>query len=456
VQGRMLASLLPVAVPTALLAATLAAVAPATLVQDTWMTLVAGRELAAHGLPSADHLTVMAAGRRWVDQQWLAQVVFYEASRAGFGVAVLVYLVAVVTAFALCAGAARHRGASAGSILLAAVLALAAAPWGLQLRAQALALPLFALTLLLLARDPGLRRASTLWLLPVLCLWANIHGSVTLGALIVLLCALAVLLRQRRNQVAAGLLLSPLCILASPYAPRLPGYYRLLLVDPPFHREIVEWQRTTPSGKTALFFVVALGSLVLAIARRRRLTVVDWIVLAVTLASALDAIRGIVWFAFASLAVVPPLVHRGDDEPEGTAAALLAAGAIVLTAAALVLAATRTASRYESRFPAAAVVIVRAHPGSKVLADSRTADWLLWEIPELRGRIAYDVRFELLTSAVFARIPAFYATKPGWQRLAGGYDLVLDTPKQVARLVRSGGWRQVYRHGDLAIAERTT
>ena len=34
-------------------------------------------------------------------------------------------------------------------------------------------------------------------------------------------------------------------------------------------------------------------------------------------------------------------------------------------------------------------------PGTRVWATDGTADWLLWRIPDLRGRIAFDVRFEL-------------------------------------------------------------
>src|SRR4051795_13489435 len=48
---------------------------------DTWLAVVSGREV-AHGLPSVNHLTILAAGARWVDQQWLAQLVFYGAYSA--------------------------------------------------------------------------------------------------------------------------------------------------------------------------------------------------------------------------------------------------------------------------------------------------------------------------------------------------------------------------------------
>src|SRR4029079_504080 len=52
----------------------LAVFAPDTVVGDTWMSLVSGRETVEHGLPHVDHLTVYGAGKTWTDQQWLAHL----------------------------------------------------------------------------------------------------------------------------------------------------------------------------------------------------------------------------------------------------------------------------------------------------------------------------------------------------------------------------------------------
>src|SRR5438876_2267287 len=50
---------------------------PGQIASDTWMTLVYGREVAHHGLPHHDTLTIWAHGRTWVDQQWLGQLMYY-------------------------------------------------------------------------------------------------------------------------------------------------------------------------------------------------------------------------------------------------------------------------------------------------------------------------------------------------------------------------------------------
>src|SRR6476661_6167640 len=93
---------LSVVAPVALLVIGLAAFSPALVTQDFWLALVSGREVAQHWLPHADHLTVMASGRHWVDQQWLAQLVLYEVTRVGgVGAAVAVCLFAVASALTI-------------------------------------------------------------------------------------------------------------------------------------------------------------------------------------------------------------------------------------------------------------------------------------------------------------------------------------------------------------------
>src|ERR687887_2461435 len=67
----------------ALYLVTLTAALPREVLSDTWFVILGGREVAHHGLPSHDALTVWAHGREWVDQQWLGQVVFYGLYAAG-------------------------------------------------------------------------------------------------------------------------------------------------------------------------------------------------------------------------------------------------------------------------------------------------------------------------------------------------------------------------------------
>jgi hypothetical protein len=186
--------------------------------------------------------------------------------------------------------------------------------------------------------------------------------------------------------------------------------------------------------------------------------VIDLFVLALTLATALEALRGIVWFGLACAALLPALATRrpGTARFDGRAAEVLTWAAVAATAGAIVWLAVRPSTSYAGRFPTAVSDIVRAGASSgreRVLASDTSADWLLWRVPSLRGRIGYDVRFELLTRRQVARLVAWSRLAPGWQAATAGYSLVVADPRHVAALVATGKWRRLTasQHVDVAV-----
>ncbi|MBA2295378.1 MAG: hypothetical protein H0W16_09615, partial [Actinobacteria bacterium] len=141
---------------------------PALVVGDTWLTLMAGREIVEHGLPRTEEITILGQGATWIDQQWLAQLVFYGAHElAGLRAVVVLDVLLVLLALSLAAGSARSLGASSRSTFLIGFFAVLAGPWGWTIRAQTAALPLFTgvLWLLLDGYRRGIRR-RTLLVLP--------------------------------------------------------------------------------------------------------------------------------------------------------------------------------------------------------------------------------------------------------------------------------------------------
>src|SRR5262249_5258503 len=144
-------------------------------------------------LPHHNTLTAIAHGREWIDEQWLGHLALYGLwSLGGWPLASLALVALYLGAFVITTAAARTRGASAGSTAIVLILCLLLAVSGTAFRAQTLACPLFALVLLLLVRDE-LRPSRHVFLtLPILVLWANIHGSVILGAGLVALRGLTV------------------------------------------------------------------------------------------------------------------------------------------------------------------------------------------------------------------------------------------------------------------------
>jgi hypothetical protein len=191
--------------------------------------------------------------------------------------------------------------------------------------------------------------------------------------------------------------------------------------------------------------------------RRGRLGLFDLLVLGLTAAAGLDALRGIVWFGLACAALLPALVTRspGTERFEGRAADLSAWAAVAVTVGAIVWVGAKPATSYTTRFPRALAQVVHTRAGTnRVFADDSSADWLLWEVPSLRGRVAYDVRFELLTRPQISRLVTWDRLEPGWRRAIGAYPFVIADPKHVSGLVATGGWKRVVSSSQVALAER--
>ncbi|MDQ2967048.1 MAG: hypothetical protein M3R37_01860 [Actinomycetota bacterium] len=411
----------------------------AELIGDTWMMLVSGREVAEHGLPHHDTLFLWTNGRPWVDQQWLAQLAYYGLHVAG-GVRLL--LIAntffVVGAAAIAFTFARLRGASPRATFLIAVLLPLMAPWALQVRTQAPAQLLFAATFGLLTLRSPLTWTRVALVLALLVVWANVHGTVVLGAALAMLCALFAVRATpgSRRPALALLCLSPLCVFASPYGFALADYYRELLTNPLLPKFVAEWKLSTPGVLTAVFYAVLLGGLWLLVRHGRKVAAYDKVALALLAISAVMALRSIIWFGIAAVIVLTPLV----DDALGAARSLtgkmparagLVVGVMALVVGAIAFSSSSTSlAQYWPRAAADRLALLTSQHGTaRVFADGTYADWLLWLRPELRNRIAYDARFELLRRGEFTRL-SDYGKKKGehWGQAATGYNVfVYDT-----------------------------
>ena len=443
---------------------------PALVVNDSWLNLMAGREVVENGLPSVDEITVYGLGATWTDQQWLAQVFMYGVyALGGFALLSIATATFVVAAFSIAAAAARQLGAGPRAIWLMFLPVLMAAPWAWSIRAQMLALPLYTGLLWLLAsqaRNPTRR----IWIaFPLLVVWANVHGSVALGALLVMLLGVYELIRTHaaswRRSIPL-LLLAPLAVLATPYGPvDTARYYHLLLVDPPFAGRVTEWRWAEPATNTMFFYALAAIAIVVVWLGRKRLTPFDFAVLALTFAGGVNAIRGIVWFALACMVFVPVAIGRKleskrQGEPRrglNVAITTTLAAALLLVAASLF---TRDEEWFEEYWPRAAVEAVReeVQPDDRLFAPDRFSDWMLFKIPELRGRVSYDVRFELYDREFFDELQEYAGeSTPDWKSFADGYRVVIvdETRKShTADFLEEPGARVVYEDDEITVIAR--
>ncbi len=407
------------------------------LIVDGWMTLVSGRWIVQHGLPTHDALTVWTHGRRWIDQQWLAQLAFYGLWRlGGIKLALLVHALLATSGIVGAALIARSRGATPRSIAWVALpVAFAYYPVSSVMRAQSFAFPLFTAVLWLVLADsrrPSRRIFATL---PLIALWANLHGSVPLGAGLVALAGLVSMIKERRpSGRGLALLVAPwACVLASPYALHLPGYYQKILIGGDFKQFVTEWAPTTLTARTAPIYLLVLGGMWLLGRAGRRLNALEQLALVLTAIFAFEAIRDTAWFGLAALALLPELIdslRKPVTEP-ARLNRVLASTVLASVAISVLAVAFKPTSWFTTSFPSAAAAAASsaAGPHGRVFATSPDADWLLWARPELSGRVAFDARFELLSTSQLKQLARFQVQAGKWLKTTRGYQVfVLDPP----------------------------
>src|SRR6185503_18308752 len=210
------------------------------------------------------------------------------------------------------------------------------------------------------------------------------------------------------------------------------------------------------------WFLALVAAGILALRRcRSRLTFYELAVLVVTFVGAVQAVRGVIWFALAVAAILPValdgLLTKKDIAAPRLNRMISIAALAGLAVAALAFVA-RPASWFVSEWPEARVAAVRdatRDPSVKVWATDGTADWLLWRIPDLRGRLAYDVRFELYDQATLDRIVDYGARKGAWRRSLDGYRVVVvDGRSRLETLAGEPGARVTNRDDEIALVER--
>ena len=92
---------------------------------DSWLALVAGRDIWNNGLPHHETLTLVSHGMQWVDQQWLSQLASYGLYRlGGLGLLGVVNVALITIGVGWAVVAARRRGARPWIVMVVLLLAL--------------------------------------------------------------------------------------------------------------------------------------------------------------------------------------------------------------------------------------------------------------------------------------------------------------------------------------------
>jgi hypothetical protein len=466
----------------AVAAGILLVLAPAAFDDDTWLALVAGRELWSTGLPHHELLTSISHGVNWVDDQWLSQSLMYALYRiGGLGLLAVVHAGLITSGVAGTVLGARRLGGSARTVMRLLPLGLWLVLFSQEVRTQAYVYPLFVATLYLLAEDSRRPSRRVYWCVPLLVLWANLHGSATLGAGLVSLRGITIAWEQRHTLLKNPrawtrpltlTIAAPLCLLATPYGASAITYYHNTLLNPAFHRFVTEWQPVTSVPLFAVPFFALAAVAVWSFGRHAgRTTLWERCALLALTIGAITAVRNVSWFGLAWLMVLPVSVDAAFSSraKRRQSRPLLNLSLVAIAFAALTVIVGTTLSRpvstFERAYPRGVLRAVdaatQADRSLRVFADVRIADWLLWNQPRLRGRVAYDARFELLSAQQLRALVSFQAvTGVGWNRITRGYRLLVlnykEVPASVKAVEAEPGDRVLYRHGGYEVILRST
>jgi hypothetical protein len=470
-------------IPIALVAIVALVQLPREVNVDSWLELVTGRLVWQSGLPHHETLTAMSHGSVWIDQQWLAQLAAYAIYRVGgLGLLGLVNAALLVSGIAIAVVASRRLGAPFRSALIVLPLCVTLMMPSRELRTQTFVVPLFMLLVYLLARDSREPSRRVFWCLPLLVLWANVHGTVTMGAMLVGLHGAVILFERRRSLMTsvrawrrplALILGAGAAILVTPYGLAMVGYYRTTMASSTLRHNVSEWQPVTTVAVTAVAVFLLAAVAIWSFGRRPSATT-SWEKLAVLVlaASSIAVVRNALFLGLLAMMVVPVSLAWGAHTAErqtdvrravvngsiGAVTALVLLGAVVAT-----LARPSAAVEYSAQRPgvlSAVERVTRAEPTVRVMSDEHFDDWLLWRDPALAGRIANDVRFETLSAGQLASLQSLFgALGPGFKQAARGYRLLVldrhDDPGAWTAFQAEPGRRILYNDGERLVILRS-
>lgn len=292
---------------------------------DLWLHFAAGRYILGHGfIPQFDFLSCTIAGQPWANHEWLFQVIVYAIFNnfGSDGLHLLQGLIVGLT-FVLLFSLGYKRQLHLTQLIIL-ILVLLVFQLRMILRPEMFSLFFFVFYVFILTFHAGNR--LSLWILFLIQVaWVNIHGFFILGPLLILIVLLGEIIKayiklpwalnqvSRLNDEEFKFLIKAfgVALAASLINPAFidGAFYPLKVIfslgkSQVFFQQIVELQRplnwnnlssmnVLPDFK--LLIVISFMSFVLNF---RKLDITIFILWAITLASALGAVRNIVYFAF--------------------------------------------------------------------------------------------------------------------------------------------------------------
>ena len=426
---------------------------------DTYWQIAVGQWiLDHHAMPRVDIYSFTKAGETWTSSSWLSQVLYATSyNLAGWTGPVVLAATCIAATFALLVQILGRRIPAAYAVAIA-IAALSLSMGHFLARPHVLVLPI------LLAWANGLMSASergqapSPWLLPLMGLWANLHGGFLFGLVLVGAFALDALWNAERAQqrsvalrwAAFGIGALIACC-ATPYGwGSILAARKILDLGELLHL-IYEWMPANFS-KLSVFELTILMLIAGALYGGVKLTPPRIALVLGLLHMALAHVRNVEIFALLlPIVVLAPVASQFELKPAWTARTgasmpVMAVVMILLGCWTWLLAANTTFAPPERHSPAAAVEALKAHNPKRVLNDLPFGGYLIWrQLPvfidgraELYGE-AFDIAY--YRAMQLKDVNQFLDILKRWD-----IDAVLLTPHTpaVGLLDHLGGWRRAY------------
>jgi hypothetical protein len=358
---------------------------------DTYWQIAIGQWILDHGaVPRTDIYSFTMFGQPWISTQWLAQVLLAASySIAGWAGPVVLAAASIAATFGLLVRFLSRRLTEAASIaFVAAAVALVAGH--LLARPHVLALPVMVAWVGGLVAAADRRGAPSFWLVPLMALWANLHGGFVLGLALIAPLGLDAVWNadapQRRALALRWALFAAAALVAScltPYGWEALFAARRILNLGAALELIGEWRPANFAHPGALEGAVILG-LALAMWRGVTLPPVRLVLVVGFVLMALQHVRNAEVLALlAPMVLAAPLARQfgggADDATRpGSPKGLLYAGLAVLVAAGTL--AFASVHRFEPdvrQSPVAAVAALKKMNFTRVFNDYDFGGYLI-------------------------------------------------------------------------------
>lgn len=356
---------------------------------DTYWQITVGQWIIDHrAVPTTDIYSFTMRGQPWISTQWLSQVLFAGAYGAlGWAGPVVLTATAIASTFALLTRFLSKRLGDSTTLIFVSV-ALALMLGHLLARPHVLAMPMMVAWVGGLVAAMDRRGAPSLALLPLIALWANLHGGFVLGLALIAPIGLDAIFHAEVRAQKALLLSWALFGVAACAASCLTPYgwesllaARRILNLGAALAMIGEW-RAADFGHPGPLELTVLIAFALALWRGVTLPPMRIVLVLGFVFMALSHVRNAEVLALlAPLVLAKPLGDRlggpAATEPASPRGLLFAVVALVLLAGTLVMASLQNYAPYDRSSPAAAVTELKKLNLARVLNDYDFGGYLI-------------------------------------------------------------------------------